>query len=100
MRQRTAVERAIKRIKLDFSSERLTRRGNPAFQAHLDRSLIAFHLMLRLEGRGTSPTRGSWPSSGVNPCSGIGDITSKLRTCTRAAQHQTISLAILHASES
>ena len=49
MRQRTAVERAIKRIKLDFSSERLTRRGNPAFQAHLDRSLIAFHLMLRLE---------------------------------------------------
>lgn len=49
MRKRPAVERAIKRIKLDFSDESLTRRGNAAFQAHLDRSLIAFHLMLRLE---------------------------------------------------
>jgi hypothetical protein len=48
MRMRGAVERAIKRIKLDFSQERLTRRGHEAFQAHLDRSLIAFHLMLRL----------------------------------------------------
>lgn len=49
MRRRTAVERAIKRIKLDFGDDRLTRRGNLAFQAHLDRSLIAFHLMLRLD---------------------------------------------------
>jgi hypothetical protein len=49
MRRRTAVERAIKRIKLDFSSPTLTRRGNEAFQGHLDRSLIAFHLMLRIE---------------------------------------------------
>lgn len=48
MRRRTAVERAIKRIKLDFGDDELTRRGNDAFQAHLDRSLIAFHLMLRL----------------------------------------------------
>jgi hypothetical protein len=49
MMKRPAVERAIKRIKLDFSDESLTRRGSAAFQAHLDRSLIAFHLMLRLE---------------------------------------------------
>lgn len=48
MRRRTAIERAIKRIKFDFGSDRLTRRGNDAFLAHLDRSLIAFHLMLRL----------------------------------------------------
>lgn len=49
MRRRTAIERAIKRIKLDFGSPALSRRGNDAFQAHLDRSLIAFHLMLRLD---------------------------------------------------
>jgi len=49
LRRRTAVERAIKRIKLDFGDAQLTRRGNNAFQAHLDRSLIAFHWMLRLE---------------------------------------------------
>ncbi|MBI4864965.1 MAG: transposase [Candidatus Riflebacteria bacterium] len=48
MRRRTAVERAIKRIKLDFGDDHLTRRGTSAFQAHLDRSLIALHLMLRL----------------------------------------------------
>lgn len=49
MRMRTAVERAIKRIKFDFGDDRLARRGNDAFLAHLDRSLIAYHLMLRLE---------------------------------------------------
>ena len=49
MRRRTAVERAIKRIKLDFSDPQLSRRGNDAFQGHLDRSLIAFHWMLRLD---------------------------------------------------
>jgi hypothetical protein len=49
MRRRTAVERAIKRIKLDFGEPHLTRRGHEAFQGHLDRSVIAFHWMLRLE---------------------------------------------------
>lgn len=48
MFRRTAVERAIKRLKLDFGDDRLTRRGNEAFQGHLDRSLIALHLTLRL----------------------------------------------------
>jgi len=32
MRRRTAVERAIKRIKLDFGHDHLTPRGNDAFQ--------------------------------------------------------------------
>ena len=49
MRNRTSVERAIKRIKLDLGDDRLKRRGNDAFQAHLDRSLIALHLLLRLK---------------------------------------------------
>jgi len=49
MRNRTSVERAIKRMKLDFGDDRLKRRGNDAFQAHLDRSLIALHLLLRLK---------------------------------------------------
>lgn len=49
IRRRTAVERAIKRVKLDFSDPQLSRRGNDAFQGHLDRSLIAFHWMLRLD---------------------------------------------------
>ena len=49
MRNRTSVERAIKRIKLDLGDDRLKRRGNDAFQAHLDRSLIALHLLHRLK---------------------------------------------------
>ena len=49
MRNRTSVERATKRIKLDFGDDRLKRRGNDDFQAHLDRSLIALHLLLRLK---------------------------------------------------
>lgn len=49
MRHRTSVERAIKRFKLDFGDDHLARRGNDAFQAHLDRSLIALHLLLRLD---------------------------------------------------
>ena len=48
MRHRTSVERAIKRLKLDFGDDHLARRGNDAFQAHLDRSLTALHLLLRL----------------------------------------------------
>lgn len=47
MSRRPAVERAIKRIKIDLGDPQLVRRGNDAFQGHLDRSLIAFHLLLR-----------------------------------------------------
>lgn len=49
MRLRSVIERSIKRIKLDFGDDHLTRRGNHAFQAHLDRSLAALHLVLRLQ---------------------------------------------------
>ncbi|MBI2946000.1 MAG: hypothetical protein HYY25_17520, partial [Candidatus Wallbacteria bacterium] len=48
--RRVSIERAIKRIKLDFGDDHLGRRGNDAFQGHLDRSLIAFHLLLRQAG--------------------------------------------------
>jgi len=47
MRRRSSVERMIKRIKCDFSDERLAKRGNASFQAYLDKSLIAYHLLLK-----------------------------------------------------
>jgi hypothetical protein len=47
IRHRTAVERSIKRLKLDFGDPQLKRRGTASFQAHLDRSMIALHLSLR-----------------------------------------------------
>jgi len=47
MRRRPSVERMIKRIKCDFSDERLSKRGNASFQAYLDKSLIAYHLLLK-----------------------------------------------------
>ena len=49
MARRPAIERAIKRLKIDLGDPHLTRRGNDAFQAHLDRSLLAFHLLLRTQ---------------------------------------------------
>lgn len=47
MTRRPAVERVIKRLKQDLGDDRLTKRGNPSFQARLDKTLIAFHLLLR-----------------------------------------------------
>ena len=47
MRRRPAVERIIKRIKCDLSDDRLTKRGNDSFQAYLNKTLIAFHILLR-----------------------------------------------------
>jgi len=47
MKQRTSVERMIKRLKCDLSDSRLTKRGNDSFQAHLDKTMIAFHILLR-----------------------------------------------------
>lgn len=47
MKKRPAIERIIKRIKCDFGGERLTKRGNEAFQARLDKSLIAIHVLVR-----------------------------------------------------
>lgn len=48
MRLRPVIERTIKRLKLDFGDDHLTRRGNNAFQADLERSSVALHLVLRL----------------------------------------------------
>ena len=47
MSRRTSVERMIKRIKCDMSDERLSKRGNDSFQAYLDKTMIAFHILLR-----------------------------------------------------
>jgi hypothetical protein len=47
MMRRPSVERMIKRLKRDLSDDRLTKRGNNSFQAYLDKTLIAYHMLLR-----------------------------------------------------
>ena len=47
MTRRPSVERMIKRLKCDMSDDRLTKRNNKSFQAYLDKTLIAFHILLR-----------------------------------------------------
>ena len=47
MKRRPSVERMIKRLKRDLSDDRLTKRGNNSFQAYLDKTLIAYHILLR-----------------------------------------------------
>ena len=44
--QRTGVERAIKRLKVDLNGEHLTHRDALRVQAHLDRKLLTLHLLL------------------------------------------------------
>jgi hypothetical protein len=46
MAKRTAIERLHKLMKYDFGDERLTKRGNAAFQARLDKTLLVMHLVL------------------------------------------------------
>ena len=46
--QRTGVERAIKRLKVDLAGEHLTHRDSPRVQAHLDRKLLILHLLLKV----------------------------------------------------
>lgn len=46
MAHRTAIERLHKLRKYDYGDERLTKRGNDAFQARLDKTLLAMHLIL------------------------------------------------------
>ena len=48
MTLRPAIERVIKFIKFDLASKHLTKRGNASFQARLDKSFIALHILLRL----------------------------------------------------
>jgi len=47
MTKRPSVERMIKRLKCDLGDDRLKKRGNSAFQAYLDKTLIAYHILLR-----------------------------------------------------
>jgi len=47
MRRRPSVERMIKRLKGDLGDDRLSKRGNASFQAYLDKTMIAYHLLLR-----------------------------------------------------
>ena len=46
MAKRTAIERLHKLMKYDHGDERLTKRGNASFQARLDKTLLAIHLVL------------------------------------------------------
>jgi len=49
MADRTSIERIQKLMKFDFGSDRLTKRGNDAFQACLDKTLFAMHILLSHE---------------------------------------------------
>lgn len=44
--KRSGVERAIKRLKVDLNGQHLTHRGVHRVQAHLDRTLLIYHLLL------------------------------------------------------
>jgi hypothetical protein len=47
MSRRPSVERMIKRLKCDLGDDRLSKRGNESFQAFLDKTMIAYHLLIR-----------------------------------------------------
>jgi hypothetical protein len=44
--RRTSIERLHKLMKWDLGDEQLTKRGNDAFQARLDKTLLAMHVLL------------------------------------------------------
>lgn len=48
--QRTAVERVINVLKLDLNGGRLAKRDNVNFQARLDKSILAVHLLIKSDG--------------------------------------------------
>ena len=47
MKRRPSVERMIKRLKCDLADDRLKKRSNASFQAYLDKTMTAFHILLR-----------------------------------------------------
>ncbi len=49
MARRTSIERLHKLMKFDFGDDRLTKRGNDTFQASLDKTLFAMHVLLSHE---------------------------------------------------
>jgi hypothetical protein len=46
MAHRTSIERLHKLMKFDFGDDRLTKRGNDTFQARLDKTVFAMHVLL------------------------------------------------------
>ena len=46
MARRTVIERLHKQMKYDLGSDQLTKRGNASFQARLDKTLFAMHILL------------------------------------------------------
>ncbi|MCH5374705.1 MAG: hypothetical protein JJ992_12075 [Planctomycetes bacterium] len=50
MARRTSIERLHKLMKFDLGDDRLTKRGNSTFQACLDKTLFAMHVLLSHEG--------------------------------------------------
>jgi hypothetical protein len=51
MARRTSIERLHKLMKFDLGDDRLTKRGNAAFQALLDKTLLAMHVLLAHDGQ-------------------------------------------------
>lgn len=49
MARRTSIERLHKLMKFDLGDDRLTKRGNSEFQARLDKTLFAMHVLLSHE---------------------------------------------------
>ncbi len=49
MARRTSIERLHKLMKYDLGDDRLTKRGNGAFQSRLDKTLFAMHALLAHE---------------------------------------------------
>lgn len=47
--KRSAIERIIKIIKIDYNAESLTKRDNINFQGHLDKSILAIHIYLSMK---------------------------------------------------
>jgi hypothetical protein len=50
MARRTGIERIHKLMKFDYGDDRLTKRGASSFQARLDKTLLAMHVLLAHEG--------------------------------------------------
>jgi len=44
--KRTAIKRIHKLMKFDYGDETLSKRGTPAFQGRLDKTVLAMHLVI------------------------------------------------------
>ena len=50
MARRRGLERIHKLMKFDYGDDRLTKRGTSSFQARLDKTLLAMHVLLAHDG--------------------------------------------------